>query len=134
MTGRVTKEKLAALLSIQLQIVAKDQGWATYEDQGIWSWFELAIVTKQYESGTTITEADIKKGTDDKPLTWISHWLPLSETYQNQSGILFEKASALLQNISEGDWIAVVGCAQYAAWECDAASGKLDVILAQNAA
>lgn len=128
----ITKEKLAALLSIQLQTVAKDQGWATYKDRGVWSWFELAIVKKQYSRDTTITDTDIKKGKDNKPLTWVSHLLPLSTTYQNQSGLLFKKGSALLQNIAEGDWIAVLGCAQYTAWKCDASSGKLDVILAQS--
>ena len=111
-------------VSVQLSTNARNQGYRTTNDAGIYSWFEISVLTKDLKLGQTVTD-QIKK-VDGKPLTWISHTIPLNSTYTNLVGPIFDKNHDLWKNIEVGDIIAVLSCAQYREWKCDACSGTLD--------
>ncbi|KDQ58488.1 hypothetical protein JAAARDRAFT_78212 [Jaapia argillacea MUCL 33604] len=124
----VTASKIPLYVSVQLSTNARDQGWATHPDQGLWSWFELAILPKGFNTGDAVPVDKIKKAKDGSPLTFISHRLPLSSTYEDQTGMLFEKDHELFKNLADGDVIGVLACAQFAAWKCDARSGNMNFV------
>ncbi|KDR77887.1 hypothetical protein GALMADRAFT_65251 [Galerina marginata CBS 339.88] len=123
-TGPVSNSDATSYVSVQLSTSARDQGWADQPQAGLYSWFEIAILTKDMTLDQVVT--DQIKTVDGKPLTWISHDVPLTSTYTDQDGPVFAKDHALFKNLKAGNVIAVLACAQYAYWKCDARSGKLN--------
>lgn len=128
--AEIPASKLPLYLSVQLETDARDQGWASYPDQGRWSWFELAIFSKGKVPSDleNVSDSQIKKNSSGKSLTWLSHTLPLSKTYATQTGLAFGKDHEIWKHLDDGDYIGVLGCAEYNKWECDARSGKLNFL------
>jgi len=124
--SKISASELVSYLSVQLKTDARDQGWASCPNQGLWSWFELAILPNAPSSGDVVTSDKIKKGPEGRPLTWVSHRVSLDSTYTEQTGPVFAKDHELWKHISEGDVIGVLACAQFAYWKCDARSGSLN--------
>ena len=123
-SGQLTKNELARLISVQLTTDARDQGWASNPSQGVWTWFELAVL-KGPTSSDEFKESDIKRGPDGALLSYYSHSTYLSNAYQTQTGKLFGKDAELWQHVEEGNLIGVIACAQFAAWRLDGRSAKL---------
>lgn len=126
----IAESKRPLYLSVQLETDARDQGWATSPERGLWSWFELAIFSKDNIPSDlqTVTNSQIKKDANGKALTWFSHSLPLSSTYAVQTGTIFGKDHEIWKHLGDGDYIGALGCAEYAQWECDARGGKLHFV------
>ncbi|TFK41517.1 hypothetical protein BDQ12DRAFT_625449 [Crucibulum laeve] len=114
-------------VSVQLTTDARDQGWADEPDQGLWSWFEIAIFKSKSApaKGSVLHSDSIKKDSTGNTLTWLSHRVALSSEYTEQTGPVFGKDHELWKNIETGDIVGVLACAQYASWECDVRSGSL---------
>ncbi|KAF8151319.1 hypothetical protein B0H34DRAFT_775194 [Crassisporium funariophilum] len=123
-TGPVSNSDATSYVSVKLFTSARDQGWADQPQAGLYSWFEIAILTKNMTLGENVTD-QIKK-VDGKLLTWVSHSVPLTSTYTDQEGPIFAKDHDLFKNLKAGNVIAVLSCAQYANWKCDAHSGNLN--------
>ncbi|KDR69103.1 hypothetical protein GALMADRAFT_145819 [Galerina marginata CBS 339.88] len=124
-TGRVSKSEATSYVSVQLSTSARDQGWADQPQAGLYSWFELAILTEDMKRDQVVSD-QIKK-VDGNPLTWISHSVPITSTYTDQDGPVFSRDHALIKNLEAGNVLAVLACAQYAQWECDVRQGKLNI-------
>lgn len=123
-TGPVSNSDATSYVSVNLTTSARDQGWANNPGAGLYSWFEIAILTKNLTLGEKIT--DQIKVVDGKAQTWVSHSIPLTSTYTDQEGPTFSKDHDLFKNLKAGNVIAVLTCAQFAAWEADARSGNLN--------
>ncbi|KAG8722951.1 hypothetical protein FRC09_005435 [Ceratobasidium sp. 395] len=124
-TDQLNGQKLSSFLSIQLETDAHDQGWATDPQRGLWSWFEIAIFRNLPGPDQIVTPDMIKPGPNGKPLTWLSHTLPLSREYHVQKGACFAKDHEIWKFVQSGDYIGVLACAQYAYWKAVARSGRL---------
>ncbi|KAG8734218.1 hypothetical protein FRC10_011813, partial [Ceratobasidium sp. 414] len=112
-------------LSVQLETDAHNQGWATYPNNPLKSWFELAVFSTTPPCGELVKPEDIKKGPDGVPLTWLSHRLKIDSAYTFQAGLVFTKDHDLWKNIGDKDYIGVLACAQGAGWLCEPRAGKL---------
>lgn len=123
-SAALTADVLKTVVSAQVWTNARDQGWATFPDQGLWSWFEVAILNSPSTKAAFSTSA-IKKDASGQPLTWLSHRLPISKDYSEQTGILFGPDHALWKNVSAGNSIAVLACVQYSGWKVDGKSVEL---------
>jgi hypothetical protein len=123
-SGQLTKDQLSRMISCQLSTNARDQGWASNPDQGIWTWFELCIL-KGPTSSDQFTEDDIKKDANGALLSYFSHSTELSSEYKDQTGKLFGKDSELWKNCESGNLIGAVACAQFPLWSLDGKVAKL---------
>jgi hypothetical protein len=123
-TGPVSNSDATSYVSVNLSTSARDQGWANQPQAGLYSWFEIAILTKNMTLDEKVT--DQIKTVDGKMLTWVSHSVPLTSTYTDQEGPIFAKDHDLFKNLKAENVIAVLSCAQYAGWKCDARSGNLN--------
>ncbi|KAF8599727.1 hypothetical protein BDV93DRAFT_448792, partial [Ceratobasidium sp. AG-I] len=119
----ITATRLPLYLSVQLGTVAHDQGLARHPEEGPCSWFELAISPR-----TSVTDSQVKKDPNGKPLTWNSHDIPLNSTHTTQTGLVFGKDHESWKHLDDGDYIGVLGCAKDDRWECDARSDKLSFL------
>ncbi|EDR13395.1 uncharacterized protein LACBIDRAFT_292612 [Laccaria bicolor S238N-H82] len=123
-TDPVSNIDATSFVSVNLTTSARDQGWANNPQAGLYSWFEIAILTKKLKLGDKIT--DQIKVVNGKLQTWVSHSIPLTSTYTEQEGPTFSKDHDLFKNLKAGDVIAVLTAAQFAAWKADARSGNLN--------
>jgi hypothetical protein len=90
-------------VSCQLSTNARDQGWASNPDQGVWTWFELCILNGP-TSSDEFTDKDVK---------WDANGaMELSSEYKDQTGKLFDKHSELWKRVEVGNMIGVLVCAQ----------------------
>ncbi|KAG9124567.1 hypothetical protein FRC07_011107 [Ceratobasidium sp. 392] len=124
-TPQLDAQKLSRYISFQLETNSRDQGWASEPQRGLWSWFDLAIFTRLPSEGQDVTPNMIKSGPNGKPLTWMSHKLPLTGQWEIQQGIVFGKDHELWKHLEPGDYVGVLACAQYAYWKAEARNGTL---------
>ncbi|QRV92051.1 hypothetical protein RhiJN_20069 [Ceratobasidium sp. AG-Ba] len=110
---RVTAEDIKRTYSVQLVTEAHDQGWASEPERGLWSWFEVAIFSKEPTDGQIVRNGSIKYGPNQEPLAWISHRVGLKSTFTEQTGAEFRKDHELWKNLEPGNYIGVLACAQY---------------------
>ncbi|KAH6904367.1 hypothetical protein BKA70DRAFT_1296423 [Coprinopsis sp. MPI-PUGE-AT-0042] len=102
---------------IQLTTDSRDQGWVSNKADGIWSWFELAILPDAASEKP-------RKSKEDKELVWRSHHNRLASSSSTRHfGITFDRRSELFANIQIGDVLAIRVCARFSGWENDAQNG-----------
>jgi hypothetical protein len=123
-SGQLTKDQLSRMVSCQLSTNARDQGWASNPDQGVWTWFELCIL-KGPVSSDEFTYEHVKRDANGAMLTYFSHTTELSSEYKDQTGKLFDKDSELWKHVEAGNLIGVLACAQFRAWSLDGRVAKL---------
>lgn len=117
-------------LALQLKTDARDQGWADEPQQGLWSWFEIAILHSAPQTGARVTEDQIKKDNTGNLCTWLSHTIPLTgvpPTYTEQTGPVFDANHPLWNNLAKGNVISVLVVAQYLKWTGDVRRGNLAI-------
>ncbi|KAG8730609.1 hypothetical protein FRC11_006311 [Ceratobasidium sp. 423] len=125
-SGPIEVEDLLRNLSIQILTESRDQGWASEPEEGIWSWFELAIFTKRPADGQQVNPSDIKQH-EGKPLTWTSHENKLCSDFQWIEGPKFTWDHEIWRYIEQNNYVVVLACVQYPAWQNDIRGGKFIV-------
>lgn len=114
-------------LALQLKTDARDQGWATEPQRGLWSWFEIAILGSAPQTGAIVTEDQIKRDNTGNLCTWLSHTIPLTKTYTEQTGPVFDANHPLWKNLEKGNVISVLVVAQFSQWKGDVRRGNLAI-------
>jgi len=107
------------------------QGWVSEPDKGTWSWFEVAILSKN--SGA---EGEcVKKPDDGTPLRWFMHSVPVDtkEPKHRYLGSLLSANHELFAFLQVGDFIGIFVCAQFPAWQCKGLDGRLTLELVEGA-
>ncbi|VDC05256.1 unnamed protein product [Peniophora sp. CBMAI 1063] len=105
----LTNEDVARIAAIQLETVAKDQGWASLPGTASYSWFEV---------GLERPEGDL-----ERDVRWTSHTNELRGQWPTMRSGLPHPAP--VEEWREGDIVSVWVCAQYPAWSNTGKTGKL---------
>ncbi|KAK6347586.1 hypothetical protein TWF718_005424 [Orbilia javanica] len=104
--------------SIQLFAESHDQGFASNDDLGNWTWFELGIYANEGAE-----QPRSKNGID---LIWRSHYNNFkSAEYKWCEGDLFKETHDLVRNLEPGNCIGVRLVSRFKAWEIFAQNGYL---------
>jgi len=114
-------------VALQLRTDARDQGWASQPQSGLWSWFEVAILATAPQSGSVVSADQIKKDASGNLCTWVSHTIPLTNVYTEQTGPVFDTTHPLWANLADGNVISVLVAAQFPQWKGDVRNGDLVV-------
>ncbi|KAF9487998.1 FabD/lysophospholipase-like protein [Pleurotus eryngii] len=118
-TPPLEKSFLERVSRIQLQTTAHDQGYASFPDQGSWSWFDVAILESP-ESNAPLVR-------DGLTCLWRSHSNIIGFGQDTTTaGEIFDKEDDLFRVLQPGDVLAVIVCARFLGWENNASSGYLE--------
>lgn len=115
------------VIQLQLSTDSRDQGWVSDAKQGSWSWFEVAIFENE-----TSTEPKVSDG---RVLSWRSHANRMGDETGNHSrhfGTIFDRRSEILDDLEEGNVIAVIGYTRFVGWENHGKHAELHVNLADQ--
>jgi hypothetical protein len=123
-TSPLSKADIARIDSVQLTTDSHDQGWADTPQQGVWTWFEICILSRSTTSDD-FDEKCIKRDVDGSLLTYHSHTTYLSNTFKTQTGKMFSKDSEIWRHVEAGNSIGVLACAQYSEWMVEGRKVKL---------
>jgi len=122
-SGYTAEDKVYS--DLQLTTDARDQGWRT--GSGLWSWLEISILFSAPSVGTVVTPDQIKKDSSGNLCTWVSHYIPLTSTYTEQTGPVFDATHPLWKNLAPGNVISVLVVAQFGGWKGDVRNGTLAI-------